>query len=236
LRRGALLVLNYKSYLSGLGERGVEIARYAELVSKEYGLSVILAVPFTMISVISSKVEIPVFAQHADPLRPGRGTGYVTPAELRVAGARGSLINHSERRVDLASMQASIELLHEEGLEALACADTPRAALAVSMLEPDMVAVEPPELIGTGLSVSKAKPEVVKSSVALLRSRGYDRPILVGAGVSGWEDAYRSVELGADGVLVSSAVMASDSPLDKIREIALGLMLERPPAPSSNQP
>jgi len=220
-----LLVINYKSYESGLGSRGVEIARQASLVARELGVEVIVAAPFTMIPLLARSIDIPVYAQHVDPIKPGRGTGYVSARELALAGASGSIVNHSEHRLDLTSIHEAITRLHDEGLKALVCADTPRAALAIAMLEPDIIAVEPPELIATGISVSRAKPEVVLNTVELLRGRaGYEGPVLTGAGVTSGEDARRAIELGTNGVLVASAVMTSVSPGDKIRELALGLI------------
>lgn len=224
LSRRPVLVINYKTYLTGLGEKGLDIARAASLISKEYDVEIILAVPYTMIPLIARTASISVYAQHVDPLRPGRGTGFVTAREIALAGARGSLVNHSEHRLDLSAIHDVVILLHEEGLEALLCADTPKAALALSVLEPDMIAVEPPELIGTGVSVSKARPEVVSETVSLLRERGFNRPILVGAGVSNLDDARRSVELGADGILVSSAIMTSPAPIEKMKELVFGLL------------
>jgi triosephosphate isomerase len=223
-----LLVINYKSYESGLGERGLDIARQASLVARELGVEVVVAAPYTMIPLLVRSTDVPVYAQHVDPIRPGRGTGYVSARELALAGASGSIVNHSERRLDLTSIHEAVSRLHDEGLKALVCADTPRAALAVAMLEPDIIAVEPPELIATGISVSRAKPEVVSSTVELLRGRaGYTGPILTGAGVTSGEDARRAVELGTNGVLVASAVMTSSSPGEKIRELAMGLLGHR---------
>lgn len=219
------LVINYKSYDSGLGGRGLEIARHAESIAKELGLEVIVAAPYTMIPLLSGSLEISVFAQHVDPIRPGRGTGLVSARELASAGAKGSIVNHSERRLDLTGLHNAITYLHEEGLRALACADTPRAALAISYLEPDLIAVEPPELIATGIPVSRARPEVIAESARLLREvGGFNGPILAGAGINSGEDAKRAVQLGMDGVLVSSAVMTSPSPATKLRELAQGLL------------
>lgn len=218
------MVINYKSYASGYGQSGVRIAKGAQLVAEETGLSVIVAVPYTMIPLLSRETSLLVFAQHVDPLQPGRGTGYVTPREVALAGARGSILNHSERRMDLSSIERAIFLLHEEGLLALACAETPATAAALAPLKPDIIAMEPPELIATGISVSRAKPEVVTAGLRMLRDAGYAHPVIVGAGVTVGEDARRAVELGADGVMVSSSVMTSNDPVSKVRELAEGLL------------
>jgi len=106
----------------------------------------------------------------------------------------------------------------------VACGDTPEAAASVGLLGADVIAVEPPELIGTGIPVSKARPEVVRSSVELVKEKlGLRAPLLVGAGITSGDDARRSIELGADGVLVSSAVMKAPDPGSKIAELAEAL-------------
>jgi len=220
-----ILVINYKAYPSSYGERAVEIAEAAERASRELGIKVILAVPFTEISRLSERFELDIIAQHVDPVAEGAYTGHVTAEMIRSSGGKGSLLNHSERRMLIADIEEAILRLRRAGLYSIACASTPRTAAAVSLLEPDMIAVEPPELIGTGVSVSRAKPEVITSSVELISKVAGSRiPVLVGAGVSNKEDSRRSVELGASGVLVASAIMSSKDPGKKIAELAEGLL------------
>lgn len=222
--RNPILILNYKTFSSGLGQSGLAIARGAERASREWGVAIMVAVPYTMIHRIASSVEIPVLAQHVDPVEPGRGTGYVTVEAVREAGGRGSLVNHSERKLALSESQRVIELLRASSLTSVACGDTPRAAAAMALLGADIVAVEPPELIGTGIAVSRARPEVVTNSIELIRGElKLALPILVGAGVVSEEDCRRAIELGADGVLVASAVMNAKDPLSKINELCRGL-------------
>lgn len=222
--RSPILVINYKTYATGVGRSGLQIALEAEKAAAEYGVEVMVAVPCTMIPVVAQSVKIPVLAQHVDSIEPGRGTGYVTAEALKAAGARGSLVNHSERRLTLSDIQAAIALLKAHGLLSVACGDTPEAAASVGLLGADVIAVEPPELIGTGIPVSKARPEVVRSSVELVKERlGLGAPLLVGAGITNGDDARRSIELGADGVLVSSAVMKAPDPGSKIAELAEAL-------------
>ncbi len=219
-----ILVINYKTYPTSIGTPALEIARCVEKYCKEYGIEGMIAVPATMIGELASEVEITVLAQHVDPIKPGRGTGYLTVEAIKDAGAKGSLVNHSEHRVTISDAQTIIKRLKEHGLISVACGDTPEATLAVAFLGADIVAMEPPELIGTGVSVSKAKPEVVTETVSLVRRYfGMEKPILVGAGVSSGNDARKAVELGANGVLVASAVMKSSDPCKIIRELAYSL-------------
>ncbi len=220
-----ILIINYKTYPSSMGSRGLEIARCADKVRRETGIEVMIAVPATMIWRVSREAEIPVLAQHVDPLEPGRGTGFLTVELVLDAGGKGSLVNHSEHRVTVSDAQKIICRLREKGLLSIACGDTPEATLSMAFLGADIVAMEPPELIGTGVSVSKAKPEIVSRTVSLVRKFfGNEKPVLVGAGVTDGEDARKAVELGADGVLVSSSVMKARDPCLKIRELAEALL------------
>ena len=222
-----VLAINYKTYPTSIGSKALEIAKHVEKRVEETGIVGIVAVPYTMIQRISSSSngKLLVYAQHVDPLEPGRGTGYVTVEMIKEAGAQGSILNHSEHTLKLSEIVTLVEKLHSSGLESMVCADTPKSALAVSVLEPTYLAVEPPELIGTGVSVTRAKPEIITSSLELVRERaGYKGYFLVGAGVSTGEDAKKSLELGADGVLLASAVMKAKDPRAKIDELIDGLL------------
>jgi len=81
------------------------------------------------------------------------------------------------------------------------------------------VAVEPPELIGTGISVSKAKPEVVREAVDPIKRMGNVR-VLCGAGITTADDVRKALELGVDGVLLATAVTRSRDPRGKLMELA----------------
>lgn len=129
-------------------------------------------------------------------------------------------MNHSEHKVTYRHLQAVVERARELGLEVLACADTPEEAAAAALLKPAMVALEPPELIGTGIPVSRAKPEVITRGVEAVASVDRGVAVLAGAGITSGEDAKRAVELGARGVLVASAVMKAKDPYRKMLELA----------------
>jgi len=219
-----VVILNFKAYREAIGPGAERLAYVAETVSRETGVTVAVAVQPTDVYRISSRHEIPVLAQHVDPQREGSWTGHVTALALKEAGAAGSLVNHSERRLGASEIAGAVEALREEGLVSVVCADTPRVARAVAALEPDFVAIEPPELIGTGLSVSKAKPEVVTDSIARIRSLGLNVPVVCGAGISGPDDVARAIELGTVGVLISSAYVKARDPqsfLTSVCEAAL---------------
>jgi triosephosphate isomerase len=81
-----------------------------------------------------------------------------------------------------------------------------------------MIAIEPPELIGSGRAVSREKPEVIKNSVRRIREVNSSVKILCGAGISTGDDVYAALKLGAQGVLVASGVVKSRNPEQVVAE------------------
>jgi triosephosphate isomerase len=202
-----ILLINLKTYERGLGEAALRLATTAENVSNDTGVCIAIAPQFTDLTTITKEVRIPVFAQHIDPVLPGSHTGHILPEAVKAAGAVGTLINHSERQLTLKMIQDSVERAKDVGLLSLVCADTPERTSEVASFKPDMVAIEPPELIGTGIPVSKAKPEIVERAVNLVKNRYPTIPVLCGAGISTGEDVTAALHLGAQGVLLASGVV-----------------------------
>ena len=152
------------------------------------------------------------WAQHVSPSGHGSHTGSTLAGSVAEAGATGTLINHSERRLRLADIDATIGQAETAGLETIVCANNPEQVAAVAAFGPDAVAVEPPELIGTGTPVSKADPAVVRDAVEAAGDVDPEVDVLCGAGISAGEDVVAASELGAEGVLLASGVAKADDP------------------------
>jgi triosephosphate isomerase len=152
------------------------------------------------------------WTQHVSPTGHGSHTGSTLAGSVAAAGAAGTLINHSERRLRLADIDAAIERAEAAGLETIVCANNPDQIAAVAALGPDAVAVEPPELIGTGTPVNRADPAVVRDAVAAADAVDPEVDVLCGAGISTGEDVVAAGELGAEGVLLASGVAKADDP------------------------
>lgn len=208
------MLINFKTYLEATGKRAVDLSRKIEEVGRNAGVKVGVAPQFCDIAQVASEVEIPVFAQHIDPITPGAYTGHVLPESIRAAGAAGTIINHSERTIRLIEIENSVKRARELGLLTVVCASTARLAAAVALAEPEMVAIEPPELIGSGRAVSRESPEVVTESVRRIRSVNSEVLILCGAGITTGEDVYEALKLGAQGILVASGVVKAARPED----------------------
>jgi triosephosphate isomerase len=215
-----VIIVNFKTYLEATGRKAVEIAKKAEKVSKEMNVNIAVVPQFADITNVAKAVEIPVFAQHIDPITPGSYTGHVLAESVKEAGAVGTLINHSERQLKLSNIDATIKLACEKGLVSCVCANNPSVSAAVAALKPNIVSVEPPELIGTGIAVSKAQPEVVTNTVKLVREVNAKVTILCGAGISHGEDVAVALKLGTQGVLVASGIVKAKNQYSILREFA----------------
>ena len=215
-----VIIVNFKNYLEATDEKAVELAKRAEKVNLETEVSIGVAPQFTDISTIAKAVNIPIFAQHIDPIQPGSHTGHVLAESVKEAGAMGTLINHSERQLKLSDIDAIINITREKGLVSVVCANNPAISASVATLKPEIIAIEPPELIGTGISVSKAKPEVITNTIRLVREINKKVIILCGAGISRGEDVEAALRLGTQGVLVASGIVKAKDPYTILREFA----------------
>jgi triosephosphate isomerase len=215
-----MVIVNFKTYSEATGQKAVELAKKAEKVSAETDVYIGIAPQFADIAAVAKAVKIPVFAQHIDPILPGSYTGHVLAESVKESGAIGTLINHSERQLKLSDIDEIIAIARKTGLFSLVCANNPSISAAVAILKPDILAIEPPELIGTGIPVSKAKPEVVTDTVKLVKSVNPKVTILCGAGISHGEDVAVALKLGTQGVLVASGIVKAKDPYRILREFA----------------
>ncbi len=214
------ILLNLKTYEQSMGERSIEFARIAERVYEKTGISIAIAPQALDIQTLVDASEIPVFSQHIDPVYAGKYTGHILPEAVAEAGCYGTMLNHSERQVPLEVIKASILRAKEVDLFTVVCADTIDTAKRIALLNPDVIAIEPPELIGSGIPVSKAQPEIVSGSVAAVKAINPNVSVLCGAGITSGEDASASLDLGAKGILVASGVVKSNDPYVSLLDLA----------------
>src|SRR3990170_3110528 len=164
------LLINFKTYLEATGKRAVDLSRRIEEVAKNTDVRLGVAPQFCDIAQVAVQVEIPVFAQHIDPISPGAFTGHVLAESVKAAGGSGTIINHSERNLQMKDIEKSVQFARSVGLSTVVCAGTSSLGAAVALTEPDMVAIEPPELIGSGRAVSKERAEIITDSVRKIRA------------------------------------------------------------------
>ena len=218
-----IFMINFKAYNKAFGENAIILAETIEDVAQSFvDITFIIAPQPSDIRLLRNVVQrVKIFAQHADPIDPGAHTGHIPLEALKEAGINGLMINHSERPLKKDEIKFLVDKAKALNLNTCVCAPTPEKSEEFAKLMPTFVAFEPPELIGTGISVSKAKPEqLIKSVEAIIKGgKGIVIPVC-GAGISTPEDVKKAFELGAKGILVASAIVNSDDPYDLIVKMA----------------
>ncbi|MEM4339435.1 MAG: triose-phosphate isomerase [Candidatus Nitrosocaldus sp.] len=224
-----ILIINFKNYMEVSDKRCLALALEAERVAKELNMldSIAVAPPNPALALIAEHVSIPVIAQHVDDKGEGSTTGYNVAKMLRSFNIRGSIVNHSEHRLLPKEIEGIVKALHESDMLAIVCVKEPDEidAIAGLSVEPDYIAIEPPELIGTGNAVSKSKPEVITRSVERANSLGLKRSkVICGAGIVDGRDAMAAIRLGSRGVLVASGIVKAENWYEKIKDIASNML------------
>ncbi|MDR1819506.1 MAG: triose-phosphate isomerase [Methanobrevibacter sp.] len=207
-----IVILNFKTYLESSGNNALKLAKALEIASDENGINMVATPQAADIYRIKDETRIPILAQHIDNVSPGGHTGSNLLECLKEVGIDGSLINHSEKRMTLADIDENITKLRNNDLFSVVCTNNVNTSEAIANFHPNFIAVEPPELIGTGISVSQAEPEVVEGTVRRVKSIDKDIKVLCGAGISTGDDMKAALDLGAEGVLLASGIILSESP------------------------
>ncbi len=214
------LILNFKNYPEILGESSVLLAREAEKVADRVPVELVLAPPHPTLALVAASTGLQVFSQSVSDSVAGASTGAIVMEAVKASRAAGTLLNHSEAPLPRFAIDALVPKLKLLGLKACVCAKTSSEAADLSLLGPDYLAVEPPELIGSGVAVSKARPELLIDTVRATRSARYSGKVLCGAGIVDGSDVAKAVDLGVDGILVASAVVKARDWRAKISELA----------------
>ena len=218
------LIVNFKNYSEVMGRGSVRLARSVFKAGEATGQSLIVAPPTPLLARVAGRVRMPVFAQSVSTAPGEKTTGSVAPEAVKAAGAKGTILNHSESRIPVSMLKDAVPRLSAMSLEVCLCAKTAAEAGRLAGLGTTYLAVEPPELIGTGVAVSKARPELVSRAVEVVRRAGFRGRVLCGAGIVTGRDVAAAMELGADGVLVSSSVVKARDWDSKILELARSLV------------
>jgi triosephosphate isomerase (TIM) len=216
-------IINFKNYLEIGGEKSVELSRVSEQVSNNTGVNIMIAPPQSSLSQVCATVKTPVISQHVDFSKPGSTTGYIVPEIVKSYGAVGSLINHSEHRIEsIDSIRELITILRNLQMVSIVCVRTPEEAGTIANFNPDFIAIEPSELIGSGKAVSKENPAIVTNSISAVAERSKSSKVICGAGIVDKADVESALGLGAKGILVASGIVKADSWYNKINELASG--------------
>lgn len=203
-----ITVINFKTY-----KQGKDVLKFAKRIEK-INRNIIVGLQASDIEEVAGKTKLKVYAQHVDYFKKGRNTGFIVPESVKADGAEGSFLNHSEHRLRFDILKTTIKRCRKIKLKTAVFASDVNEAKKIERLHPDLLIVEPPELVGGKISVSTAKPELIKEIVKKIRMK-----FLVGAGIHNREDVRVAMKLGASGIAVSSSVMTSKNPERILKEL-----------------
>lgn len=220
--RTPIIIINFKTYDGCFGEKAAELARVVDKVAEQTGAYLAVAPNNIDIYRVAQSVNIPVLAQHTSPISTGSHTGHILAQAVKEAGAVGTLLNHAEKMRSIEVIEKTIARCRDAGLRVVVCADTDKSIRKIAALKPDMVAIEPPELIGGDISVTTADPGLLKRSLDAVRSVA-DIPVLCGAGVKTGDDVAAALKKGMKGVLLASGVTRADDPEEALMDLVKGL-------------
>jgi triosephosphate isomerase len=217
-----MFIINCKNYEEIAGDKIVKFVKIVEKISKKYNLKIAVAPPQHLIGLVS-KSSIPIISQHVDVSKIGSTTGFIVPELLKKSNVNGSLINHSEHRISPKEIELLVLKLRELKMISILCVKDVAEVKKYAKLNPDYIAIEPPELIGSGKAVSKEKPDLIIKAVNAVKSVKNNTKLLCGAGIVSGEDVSKASELGSKGILVASGIIKAKSWTKMITEFAKAL-------------
>ena len=203
-----MFVINCKNYEEIAGDKIIKFVKTAEKISKKFKIKIAIAPPQHLIGAVTNS-SILILSQHIDDSKVGSTTGFMIPELLKKSNVKGSLINHSEHRISSNEIKKLVLKLEELKMMSIVCVKDVAEAKKYAKLNPDYIAIEPPELIGSGKAVSKEKPELITKAAIAVKSAKNKTKLLCGAGIVSGEDVSKAIELGSKGILVASGIVKS---------------------------
>lgn len=201
-----MFIINCKNYDEVAGEKIIKLAKLSERISKKYKIPIAIAPPHHLIPLIT-KFRITILTQHLDDKKVGSTTGFMVPEIVKKSKIDGSIINHSEHRITEKEIKSLVKRLKKLKLKTVICVKNVSEAKRYAKLNPTYIAIEPPELIGTGRAISTERPQLITNAVDAVRSAKNSTKLLCGAGIVSGDDVAHAKELGSKGILVASGIV-----------------------------
>ena len=218
-----MFVINCKNYEEISGDKIKKFIQIAEQVSKKYKIKIAISPPQHLIGLVTNS-SIPILAQHVDDSKIGSTTGYIIPELLKKSKVKGSLINHSEHRISSKEIEKLVLKLKELKMISIVCVKDVAEVKKYLKINPDFIAIEPPELIGSGKAISTEKPDLIQKAAKIVNDSKNKTKLLCGAGIVSGEDVAKSIELGSKGILVASGIIKAKNWNKIISEFAKALV------------
>tara|TARA_Y100000310_G_scaffold345531_1_gene466117 strand:- start:39412 stop:40050 length:639 start_codon:yes stop_codon:yes gene_type:complete len=201
----ALILINFKLYKEAAGKKGLALAKkISKVKSSKYKIAI--APSLLTLQKINEKTNIKTFSQHTSHVELGSHTGRISAQELKALGIKGTILNHSERRIPKQFLKQAIKNCQKYKLSTVVCARNLSEIKKLAKFKPTYIAYEPKKLIGGNISVTAANPKIIQKAVKIYSN------LLVGAGVHSRKDIQTAIKLGAKGVLIGHAVPKAKNP------------------------
>ena len=218
-----MFIINCKNYEEVSGNKISKLVKTAQTVSRRYGVKIAIAPPQHLLGQVAGS-PIPILAQHVDDAKIGSTTGFMVPELLKKSKVKGSLINHSEHRIPPKEIGQLVERLRKLNMISVVCVKNVAEATKYAKLNPNYIAIEPPELIGSGKAVSKEQPELITRAAIGVKSAKNQSKLLCGAGIVSGEDVKQAMILGSKGILVASGIVKAKNWQKIIEEFAKAMV------------
>ncbi len=220
-----MFIINYKNYEEISGNNAARLASVASSVAKKYNIKIAIAPPHHLLAAVGNHIG-PILAQHVDNAKVGSTTGFVVPELLKKSKISGSLINHSEHRIPSRDISELVRRLKKLGMISVVCVKDVQEAAKYAKINPTYIAIEPPELIGSGKAVSTERPELITRAVQAVKAAKNNTKLLCGAGIVTGEDVRKAIELGSKGILVASGIVKAKDWNKIVDEFAKSMLLK----------
>ncbi len=212
-----MIFLALKTYKETTSNEGIKKLSSVKKVSEEFNIPIIAVAQATEIYRIKKELDIEVWAQHIDPIDPGRNTGWISPFSVKEAGATGVLINHSEHKLKEEVILETIKKARQYNLKTLLIGQTVEMVKRFDSYDIDYLSFEKEDLIASTISMIDQQEETIKSLVKTIK-----HPLIIGAGINDGEDARKSKAAGAAGILMATYFIQASDPEQKLKELAEG--------------
>jgi triosephosphate isomerase len=211
-----MIFLSLKTYKEATGEAAIQLLSSVKKISQETGVPIIPCAQPSDIYRIKKELDIEVWAQHIDPIDPGRNFGWISPYALALSGASGTVINHDEHSISEELIKKTIDKAKEYSLKTLVLCDSVALCQKVAAWNPEFVGYERGDLIAGQVAMIDVEAENIKTVAGTIK-----QPLIVGASISTPEHIKKTLAAGGHGVILASSVVKSKNPAQTLSELAM---------------
>lgn len=208
-------VINPKNLLYG-GDL-LELAKNADTFAEQYDVQVFFtAPPLDLANIAKYCSHIKVTAQHMDEMSQGHTMGKVIASSLSDIGVQAVVLNHADHPLSVGNLLETVRKAKEVDIKTIICSNSILEAKIAAMIEPDIVLAEPTALIGKKQISSR---DYVQTTIETIKRINSNVLVEQGAGVRSKEDVKELLELGADGVGVTSGILKAKNPINMMENM-----------------